>query len=145
MNLTKVKNELTEFIESKNWKLFDISYHKNDQTLSVLLDEKFTMDQLEAASADISVFMDRFDDEFEANYFLDVSTVGAERPIRNENEVKDALGSYIYVKTKEEEYYGTLKEFKDGILLLEVSDKNRNKEISLDYHKTKKVRYAVKF
>ncbi|MBQ6478361.1 MAG: hypothetical protein IJI44_03220 [Erysipelotrichaceae bacterium] len=145
MDLSKVKQSLQEFIEEKGMKLFEVSYHKKDTTLSVLLDEKLNMDELEKISQEISDHLDRFDEEFDDNYFLDVSTVGAERPIRNEQELLEAMGAYIYVKTKEAEYYGTLKSFREGILILEVKDKNRRKDVSVDYPKIKKMRYAVQF
>ena len=145
MNTEKIRNVLNEFVSGKQMKLFDIEYHKGDCTLRVLLDEKLNMDELEEISKEISDLLDGYEDEFEENYFLDVSTVGVERPIRNEKEVKDALGEYIYVKTKDKEYYGVLTSFTDGIMNLKVTEKTKEKDVSVDYKKTKKVRYAVKF
>lgn len=145
MNLEKINLALKEFSENKNLNLFEVTYHKNDSTLTVLFDEKFDMDELENVSNELSEFLDKYDGEFEDNYFLDVSTVGVERPIRNEEELIKAIGEYIYVKTKENEYYGTLKSYNNGVLSLDVADKNKTKNISVEYKKIKKVRYAVKF
>ena len=145
MDLSRVKKSLKEFVEEKGMKLFEVTYHKKDATLSVLLDEKLNMDELEKISQEISDHLDRFDDEFDDNYLLDVSTVGVERPIRNEEELLEAIGAYIYVKTKEREYYGTLKSFEEGTLLLETKDKNRTKDVSVDYSQIKRIRYAVQF
>ena len=141
MDLSRVKKSLKEFVEEKGMKLFEVTYHKKDATLSVLLDEKLNMDELEKISQEISDHLDRFDD----NYLLDVSTVGVERPIRNEEELLEAIGAYIYVKTKEREYYGTLKSFEEGTLLLETKEKNRTKDVSVDYSQIKRIRYAVQF
>ncbi len=145
MDLDKIRAGLTDFLEAKNLKLFEMNYRKSDSTLEVLLDEKLDIDEIEKVSGEISAFMDGYEDEFPDNYFLDVGNIGAERPIRNEEEIMGAIGQYIYVKTKEEEVYGTLKSYTDGILNLEVQDKTRLKNKSVDYKKTKKVRYAVKF
>ena len=145
MNLEKINHAIQEFCDLNNVKLFEVSYHKNDQTLTVLLDEKLNMDDLEDISNKLSSYLDKYEDEFEDNYFLDVSNVGAERPIRNEEELKQALGEYIYVKTKDDEYYGTFKSYSNGVISLEVKEKNRSKNVSLEYKNTKKVRYAVKF
>ena len=145
MDLSRVKKSLQEFVEEKGMKLFEVTYHKKDATLSVLLDEKLNMDELEKISQEISDHLDRFDDEFDDNYLLDVSTVGVERPIRNEEELLEAIGAYIYVKTKEREYYGTLKSFEEGTLLLETKEKNRTKDVSVDYSQIKRIRYAVQF
>ena len=145
MNLESVKSNLAKFLDEKKLKLFEITYQKKDETLTILLDEKLDLDELEKISNEISEYLDKFEDEFEDNYILDVSTVGAERPIRNEEELVAAVGEYIFVKTKEDSYTGTLKDYTDGIIHMEVMDKTRVKNISVDYSKTKLVRYAVKF
>lgn len=145
MELNKIKEIIKEYVESKNLKLFDVSYFKSDSILTVLLDEKLSIDEIEVFSNGLSEYLDKYEDEFEDNYFLDVSNVGVERPIRNEEELEDAIGSYIYVKTKENEYYGTLKSYTDGIIHLITKVKNRTSEVSVDYKKAKKVRYAVEF
>lgn len=145
MNLDKIKSALNQFLDEKQLKLFEITYQKNDEVLTVLLDETLNMDQLEKVSNDISVFLDQYEDEFKDNYFLDVSNVGAERPIRNESELLEAVNKYIYVKANKQEYYGYLKDYDKGIMTLQVKDKNRSKDIQIDYKDAKKVRYAVEF
>lgn len=145
MNTDKIKKEIEGFLSSKGMKLFDLQYAKKDQTLTVLLDEKLSMDELEEVSNEISQLLDKYEDEFVDNYFLDVSTVGAERPIRNKEELKDAVGEYIYVKVKGSEYYGTLHSFENETLTLKVKDKTREKDVLIEYPQIKKVRYAVKF
>ena len=145
MDLNTIKQDLNDYCTSKGWHLFDLSYHKSDSTLSITLDDKFEMEELEKVSEDLSAFMDKYEDQIEGNYILDVSTVGIERPIRNEKELNDAIGEYIYVKYKDGEVYGYLKKFEDDILSVEYKDKNTDKIKNIDYTKVKKVRYAVKF
>lgn len=145
MNLDKIKSALNQFLDEKQLKLFEITYQKNDEVLTVLLDETLNMDQLEKVSNEISEFLDQYEDEFKDNYFLDVSNVGAERPIRNESELLEAVNKYIYVKANKQEYYGYLKDYDKGIMTLQVKDKNRSKDIQIDYKDAKKVRYAVEF
>ena len=145
MNLDKIKSALNQFLDEKQLKLFEITYQKNDEVLTVLLDETLNMDQLEKVSNEISLFLDQYEDEFKDNYFLDVSNVGAERPIRNESELLEAVNKYIYVKANKQEYYGYLKDYDKGIMTLQVKDKNRSKDIQIDYKDAKKVRYAVEF
>ncbi|MBQ6334355.1 MAG: hypothetical protein IJI46_04750 [Erysipelotrichaceae bacterium] len=145
MDKEKIAAVIGQLLKEKDLKLFDVEYHKKDLTLAVTLDEKMDMDQLEAVSNEISQLLDKYEDELPDNYFLDVSTVGAERPIRNEDELIAAIGEYIYVKTKENEYYGTLSSYNDGNMILKVKDKTREKDVSIAYTEAKKVRYAVKF
>ena len=145
MDKEKIFTLITDMLEKEGLKVFEITYHKNDQTLCVLLDEKMDMDQIEKVSSQVSDLLDQYEDDLPDNYFLDVSTVGAERPIRNEEELKAALNEYIYVKTKDSEYYGTLTSYNNGVMNLKVQDKTREKDVSVEYAKAKKVRYAVKF
>ena len=137
MDKERIAGIISELLEKKGLRLFEVNYHKKDQTLEVLLDEELGLDELETVSNEISELLDRYEDELPDSYFLDVSNVGAERPIR--------IGEYIYVKTKENEYYGTLSSYKDGVMNLKVKDKTREKDVSVEYAKTKKARYAVKF
>lgn len=145
MNLKNIKSNLGKFLEEKKLKLFEITYQKSETTLSIVLDEILDMNQIEDISNQISEYLDKYEDEFEDNYILDVSTIGAERPIRNEDELIKAVGEYIYVATKEDEYYGTFTSYTDGMINLEVKDKTRIKNVSVEYKNVKNVRYAVKF
>ena len=145
MNLEKISNALNEYADSKQLNLFDVKYHKNDSTLSVTFDEQLSMEQIENISNEISELLDQYDDEFEDNYFLDVSTVGVERPIRNMEEVLKAIGSYVFVRDKNNQYYGDLIACDDNIIKLEVKDKTKTKIVEVDYKNVKEMRYAVRF
>lgn len=144
MNLDNLKKKLEVFLKKEGLILYDLSYQKKDHILSVVLDNKLDLDKIEVISNKISEYMDKNDEEFE-NYILDVTTVGAERPIRNENEVLGAVNSYVYVETKKESLNGTLIEFKDGKLTIEYMDKTRKKMAVIDYKEVKEMRYAIKF
>ena len=145
MNLDNIKENVEKYLKEKNYKLFELSYLKKDETLSILLDEKLDMDELEKISNELSEYLDQFEDDFENNYILDVSTVGVERPIRNIEEMKQAVNSYIYIKTKEIEYTGTLFDFSNNTLKLEYKDKTRVLNVEFEYDKVLQARYAVKF
>ena len=145
MNLDIINSDLQDYLKTKDLKLFEVTYHKGDKTLSIILDEKLDMNKLEEVSNDLSTYMDKYAEEFEDNYILDISTVGVERPIRNEDELARAVGSYIYCKGKDFEYNGTLNDYSDGIMKLEYMDKNIKKNVSIEYKNVKQVRYAVKF
>lgn len=145
MNLENIRKDLENFVSGEGLVLFDLTYHSKDETLEVTLDNDMNMEKLEEVSSLVSNFLDKYEKEFPDNYILDVHSVGAERPIRNEDELKAAIGKYIYAKTSENEYLGTLLDYTDGIIHMECMDKTRKINVSVDYSKTKKVRYAVKF
>ena len=143
MELNEIKEALQQYLKEQGLTLYSCNYTKNDRVFSVILDEKLDLDELEEISNGISAFMDSHDGDLPA-YFLDVSTVGAERPIRNAEEIKEAVGSYVYVRTKEISQYGTLLGYEEGTLLLEYTDKTRKKKLNVNEAELLEMRYAVK-
>ena len=144
MDIKRIKKELEEFLLTKNLHLFDCSFNKHEKIFSILIDESLNMEELEIISNELSNFMDKYDDEF-YNYILDVSNVGIERPIRNDEEIKKAIGSFIYIKTKDKEYNGFLDEFDGNELVLSYKDKTRDKVVKMNKKDIKNIRYAVNF
>ncbi len=144
MDLKKIETELKAFLKEKGYTLYELNHLKKDNILQVVLDESLDMEQIEQISNDVSDFMDRYDEELDA-YLLDVCTAGIERPIRNGEEMKRAVGSYVCVKTKEAVYEGTLYEVTEEELRMSVKDKTRDKLVTIPKKQVKKMRYAVKF
>ena len=144
MKLDELKTGLAEYLSEKNLKLYDLTYSKKDNILTVVLDESLDLNAISKISEDVSAYMDEHDGDMDA-YLLSVETAGIERKIRNEQEVADAVGSYVYVKTGNLELNGDLKDYKDGILTLAYKDKNLNKKAEIAYKDIKFIRYAVKF
>ena len=144
MELKKIESELRAFLHERDLSLYEVNHLKKDNILQVVLDESLDMKKIEEISKEISDFMDRYDEEMDA-YLLDVCTAGIERPIRKDSEMKKAVGSYVYVKTKEKTAEGTLMEAEGEDLILSVMDKNREKTLTIPKKQVKKMRYAVKF
>ena len=144
MKLDDLKKEIKGFLKEKDLKLYDVSYDKKDGILSIILDETLEMKRLEEVSQLLSDFMDMHDEDFD-NYILDVSNIGLERPIRNKKEREDAVGAYVYVKTKDSEYNGTLEKYEAGILTVSYKDKTRSKKVDIGEKEIKEMRYAVNF
>lgn len=144
MDLKNFESELSKDIESIGYHLFSLDYESKHNVLHVYLDESLDLNQMEVVSEKISAFMDKYDGEFD-EYLLDVTSIGAERPIRNETEVLAAVGKYVHVKTKEVDLDGELVKFENNVLTIQYLDKTRKKTISINYKDVKKLRYAVKF
>ncbi len=144
MKLEEIKEALAKDIEKEGYHLYDLTYLKKDKILTCLLDESLDLDAIEKLSQKISVFMDKYDEDFD-EYLLDISCVGIERPIRNEDELLKAVGSYVFVKTKDDKLNGTLLAYENGVLKLEYQDKNKKKIKEIAYSAVKQLRYAVRF
>ena len=144
MDLKKLKEDLKKDLDEIGYSLYDLSYEKKDSILHVTIDKPMDLNEIEDLSKKVSIIMDKYDEDMD-EYLLDVSSVGIERPIRSKEELVLAIGSYIYVKTKDFKVYGDLIDFKDDILTLNTKDKNITKTLKINYDELKFVRYAVKF
>ncbi len=144
MEIKELKENLQRDLKSLGYVLYDVSYEKKNRILHVTIDKQMDLNEVEELSRKVSSIMDMYDQDME-EYLLDVSSVGIEREIRNQDELKAAIGSYIYVKTKELKVNGDLVDFDGEVLTLNTKEKNINKTLKINYKDIKFVRYAYKF
>lgn len=147
--IEKVKEIILPYLEDNKVSLFDIEYvfEDNENILRIYIDnEEENMDLLTCVniSEGISKLLD-VDDPIDVPYSLEVSSPGAERPLRNNEEVKKAVGKYIYAETNDVSVYGTLLSFNDDELEIEYLVKNIKKKINIKYEEIKNIRLAIKF
>ena len=143
MNLKEISRNLQSDIEKLGYHLFDLKYNKQENILSVVIDESLDLDKIEELSRKVSKLMDKYDESFD-NYILDVCSVGVERPLRTIDEIKDSVGEFVYVKTNTKKITGTIKKVKDNIISLEYKDKNIKKMVDVNYKDVKKIHKTVK-
>lgn len=144
MELTKIKDSLSKDLMGLGYHLYSLKYDKKEKILEVLIDETLDLNGIEELSLKVSNLMDQYDEDFD-EYLLDVASAGAERPIRNKEELSRAIGQYVHITTDEVDKDGTLEDLKENIITFSYLDKTRKKKISIDYKEVKEIRYAVKF
>ena len=147
----KVRSIIVDAIDELGYELYDIEYEKQgiDWFLRVLVDSDkeggIELDDLVKLN---DLLCERItDDMMDREYILECSSPGAERKLRNEEEIKAYIGSYIYIKTYEKldgekEFYGDLVDFVDNKVQIKLANK-KTKEI--DYAKIANIRLAIKF
>ena len=117
--------------------------------ISIHLNGDIDIDQCALVSERLSEELDRTDPITE-NYFLEVSSPGAERPLKNEEDFQNAIGQFVFIKT-----YGPIdgmKEF-EGYLLaygtdgaeVEMRIKTRKVTVLIDKEKIALARLAIDF
>ena len=143
MEVNTFKEALSKDIESVGYHLYSLTYKKKDNILEVLIDESLDLDGISRLSELISGFMDKYDKDFD-EYLLDVSCAGCERRIRNDDELRRAVGEYVHIKTREFEEDGYLKSFENGKVTVEYMDKTRKNAVTVNYDDIKMIRYAIK-
>lgn len=97
----------------------------------------------------ISLRLDE-EDFINEEYMLEVSSPGIERPLKNDNDIINAIGDYINIRTYAaiegiKEFEGYLKDYSDGKISIEVNIKGKSKTYIIEKSKISKIRLAVKF
>ncbi|WP_050614813.1 ribosome maturation factor RimP [Bacillus testis] len=148
-----VEELLKDILEQQQLELVDIEFVKEGKNwfLRVFIDKEAGVDIEECGivSEKLSEKLDEVD-PIEQNYFLEVSSPGAERPLKKEKDFLGAIGKHVNVKTYEpiegsKEFEGTLLSYNEKELTLSIKIKTRTKEISIPTEKVAKARLAVTF
>ena len=131
----KKENELLETIERTFKNIFlekgiyyvDAEYVKEPKgnVLRIFIDKEggVDLDSCEIASSIVSDWLDEVD-PIEESYFLEVSSPGAEREIKNDEQLETFIGKRILIKcykkiNNEKEFIGKLKSFdKEKVTLI---------------------------
>lgn len=147
MELEKLKEVLLPFLDKNNFYLYDIKKTSIDHTptYQVFVDKKggINVDELVIVNNFLSDYLD-LNELVEENYQLEVSSPGAERDIRNYQELEMAIGSYIHLEKNGMKYDGYFLELKNDIIILRVNLKGRFKNFEFNYQEVSKIHYMVK-
>lgn len=109
----------------------------------------FSIDDATALNEAISLELDK-EDYIDEEYYLEVSSEGIEKELRNDNDIKSAIGSYVYAKFYEKidnikDVYGDLESFDGDTLEIKYNVKGRIKHITVRKEQICKIRLAIKF
>jgi len=148
-----VSQLVTPILDDMGLELVDIEYVKEgkDWFLRVYIDKEAGIDIEECGlvSERLSEKLDEVD-PIVHNYFLEVSSPGAERPLKKDKDFENAIGKNVFIKTYEpiegeKQFEGILTQF-DGITVtVEIKIKTRKKNVDIPYEKIAQARLAVSF
>jgi len=156
--MTKVTDkvqQLTEpIVEELKLELVDIEFEKEGQDwfLRVYVDTpegNIDIDQCALVSEKLSDALDE-NDPIEQNYFLEVSSPGAERPLKTEQDLQNAVGSYVFIKTYApvdgmKEFEGYLIQNEEKQVTVTIKIKTRKLDVVIDKDKIALARLAIDF
>jgi ribosome maturation factor RimP len=140
-------------LEEQGFELVDIEYVKEGKNwfLRVYIDKPGGIDITECGfvSEKLSEELDSLD-PIKGNYFLEVSSPGAERPLKTKEDLINSINRNIYVTLYEpvdgdKAYEGILKNFENDMLTIEYKVKAKKKQVEIPYQKVAKARLAVMF
>lgn len=152
MDINVISKALTEKLATIGYELVSIKNYreKGNNILGIVVDrvEPIDMNAIVEVSEFISSYLDEIDNSA-TPYTLDVSSLGAEKPLKIEA-LKSYVGSYINIHLVnpidgENIFEGTIKEVNEDNLVLEYRIKTRVKLVSILLSNIYKVRLAIKF
>ena len=146
MNLDQLKEKLIPFLEPYDIAVYSVKIKRayGEKIVEILLDtDMMNIDDLEKIH--LAYVESLHDEDLDDDYFLEISSLGAERPLENIDQVRKQLGKYIYFETNKMKIYATLLSVsEDEVLLVEVNQKGRIKKIEVNYSDINNMRTAVK-
>ncbi len=148
-----VEGLVSPILENLQLELVDVEYVKEgkDWFVRVYIDssEGIDIEQCGTVSEQLSEKLDELD-PVPHLYFLEVSSPGAERPLKKEKDFVKAIGKQVYMKTYEpidgeKQFEGELTSFDGETVIITYMVKTRKKVIEIPYEKIASARLAVTF
>lgn len=146
---------VTPILEAQNFELVEVEFVKEGKSwfLRVFIDKEGGIDIEECAfvSEQLSDKLDACDpDPIPQAYFLEVSSPGAERPLKKEEDYHRAVGEYIHLSLYqpvegEKQFEGFLQSFDEEQLVIKIQIKTREKELTIERKNIAKARLAIQF
>ncbi|WP_319471303.1 ribosome maturation factor RimP [uncultured Trichococcus sp.] len=151
----EVRVVVQPIVDEQNLELVDMEFLKEGKNwfLRIYIDKPGGIDIEECAliSEKVSEALDAIDpDPIPQAYFLEVSSPGAERPLKTEADMQNAIGKYVHLSfyqaiDGEKFYEGTLKEVNDESVVLTIRIKTRTKDIEIERKQIANARLAIQF
>ncbi|GGG12088.1 ribosome maturation factor RimP [Paenibacillus abyssi] len=146
---TAVEDMVRPYLDSHGFELVDIEYVKEGSNwfLRVFVDKEggIDIDECGRISEFLSEQLDQ-NDPISVAYFLEVSSPGAERPLKKPDDLRKAVGKYVFISTYEpidglKEFEGTLLSFDGEQATVEIGKKQH----TIPYAKVASARLAIVF
>ena len=119
MNLEKIKEKLIPIIDKVGLSVYSIKTKREygEKIVEILLDTE-TMDIDVLEKIHIEFIETLSDDDLDPDYFLELSSLGAERPLSTKEELLKAVSKYIYLESPKYKGNGTLISFENDIIVV---------------------------
>ncbi|MBW7473258.1 ribosome maturation factor RimP [Paenibacillus oenotherae] len=146
---TVVEEMVRPYLDENGFELVDVEYVKEGGNffLRVFVDKEggIDIDDCGRISEVLSLKLDENDPITDA-YFLEVSSPGAERPLKKPEDVRKAVGKHVFVTTYEpigglKEFEGTLLSFDGEQVVIGIGKKQH----AIPYAKVASARLAIIF
>lgn len=146
MQIEKIKEKLNPLLSPHQLSIYSIKTKKEfgESILEILIDGE-AVDTNLLESIHLKLLDELTDDELDPNYFLELSTVGIERPLNTPKDFEHAVSKYIYIESTKYQGNATLLSYQNDIIEIEINLKGRMKKLTINQTEVQFARLAVKF
>ena len=148
MDLNTLKGLIETKISEQGYELYSLSFAK--ETLSVVVDREqdIDMEAIVSLTNVLNAYLDELN-PFEKAYTLDVSSLGAEKPLKVEK-LNAYVGKFVHVHLinpikGENIYEGDLTSLNETSIVLTYKNKTRSITVEINKANISKIRLAIKF
>ena len=149
----ELRNGIKKIVEQHKANLYDLE-NVNEGGMKILRvmltkdDGPVDLDLCTEVSEDVSTYLDEVDTST-SEYYLEVCSAGAERELRNDEEIKQAVGNYVYLKLNKafksmNELKGDLLSFDNNVLKLAYMDKAVKRQAEINREDISFIRLSVR-
>ena len=148
MDLNTLKQLISTKLAENGYELYSLSFANETLSLVVDREQDIDMEVIVSITNVLNSYLDELN-PFEKAYTLDVSSLGAEKPLKVEK-LDAYVGRYINVHLinpikGENIYEGELTSVNESSLVLTYKNKTRSIPVEIEKKNISKIRLAIKF
>ena len=148
MVLSELKKLIEDKLNTLGYELVEFSYGQDTLTVVVNKESEIDMNMIVDVTNELNAYLDELN-PFEKPYTLDLSSLGAEKPLKVER-LNAYVGKYVNVHLVnpikgENIYEGDLKEVDDDKIIITYRQKTRSIDLEVLKSNIYKIRLAIKF
>ena len=146
--LSELKKLIEDKLNTLGYELVEFSYGQDTLTVVVDKESEIDMNMIVDVTNELNAYLDELN-PFEKPYTLDLSSLGAEKPLKVER-LNAYVGKYVNVHLVnpikgENIYEGDLKEVDDDKIIITYRQKTRSIDLEVLKSNIYKIRLAIKF
>ena len=143
--LNKLKDEIKELLKNSSLSLYNVEFNEENgvDTLTVTVDKTqgyIDIDEIEDVTNKVNEYLDKTD-PIDSEYSLVVTSRGIEKELTID-ELPNYINEYLFIRTPEQELYGTLLSIEGAIATIKNP---KNKKVKINLNDIEFVRIAIKF
>ena len=148
MELSKLKELIEKKVNELGYDLYSFVYAQDTLTLVVDKDQEIDMEMIVSLTNELNSYLDELN-PFEKTYTLDISSLGAEKPLKIEK-LESYVNKYVNVHLVnpikgENIYEGDLVKVDSDSITITYRNKTRSINLEIAKSNIYKIRLAIKF